>query len=382
MENRRISGRYLKQLQGYEAFIPKPLLPAPSIAIDGEMQTLLSKADRSLGRLDGSIQTLPNPNLFVFMYVRKEAVLSSQIEGTQASLNDILEAEARVLSAEHPSDVSEVLNYIAAMNDGLGRLQTLPLSLRLIREIHEKLMKGVRGRNLKPGEFRDTQNWVGPPGSTISDAIYVPPPPHEVMNLLGDLERFLYTDIDIPMLIKIGLAHAQFETIHPFLDGNGRVGRLLITFLLCQQEILTKPVLYLSHYLKKHRERYYDLLQGTRDNGDWESWLKFYLAGVAEVSNEATETARQIVGMREAHRQLIIEKFGRIAGNGMKVLEHLFQRPIIKVNDVAVLLDCSYQAANNLMAKMAEEKLIAEITGHARNRRFSYKPYIALFAGA
>ncbi|MDA1101922.1 MAG: Fic family protein [Proteobacteria bacterium] len=376
----RTSGRYVRQAAGYRAFIPAPLPPIPGIEIDAEMQALLSRADRALGRLDGSIQTLPNPGLFVFMYVRKEAVLSSQIEGTQASINDLLEVEARVFDPKHPKDVGEVLNYVLAMNHGMERLETLPLSLRLLREIHERLMQGVRGNEMKPGEFRTSQNWIGPQGGALMDASYVPPPHGELLNHLGAFETFLHVDIDMPPLIKIGLAHAQFETIHPFLDGNGRVGRLLITFLLCQQEILTKPVLYISHYLKGHRQRYYELLQGTRDNGDWEAWLKFFLAGVSDVSNEATETARRIVNLREGHRQLIARKFGRTAGNAFTTLEHLYRHPIITVNEVAELLGTTYQSANNLMAKFHEEQLVQEVTGHARNRRFSYSSFIRLFS--
>lgn len=376
----RKTGRYVRQMEGYSAFIPEPLPPEPPIAIDAEMQVLLSRADRALGRLDGSIQTLPNPELFILMYVRKEAVLSSQIEGTQASINDVLEVEARVFDPDRPSDVGEVLNYVNAMNHGLERLHTLPMSLRLIREIHERLMQGVRGNRLNPGEFRQTQNWIGAPGGGIDNASFVPPPPSRLMEMLGAFENFLHDEADIPPLIRIGLVHGQFETIHPFLDGNGRVGRLLITFLLCQQEILSTPVLYLSHYFKKHRQRYYELLQGIRDAGDWESWLKFLLVGVAEVSMEATETARGIVALREDHRQLIAENFPRIAGNGILVLEHLFKRPIVQVNDIAELLGVTFQSANALMAKFEQAGIVREITGHARNRLFSYASYIKLFS--
>ncbi len=375
----RVTGRYTGQPSGYKAFIPEPLSNTTDIDFDAELQTVLSKADRALGRLDGSIQTLPNPDLFVFMYVRKEAVLSSQIEGTQASINDVLEAEAKIFDAARPNDVAEVLNYVTAMNYGLQRLDSLPLSLRLFCEIHAKLMHGVRGGKLTPGEFRRSQNWIGPQGAALNDASFVPPPPSMVQDMLGDLETFCHADTALPALIKIGLIHAQFETIHPFLDGNGRVGRLLITFFLCQQKILRTPVLYLSHYLKKHRGRYYDLLQATRDNGDWETWLKFFLRGVAEVSDEATETARRIVDLREAHRNVITEKFGRAAGNGLTILEYLFTNPILTVNQAVERLNVGYPTANNLMARFVEANLLVEITGNARNRRFSYQPYIRLF---
>ena len=255
------AGIYQRQLTGYRAFIPARLPPTPPVEVRGDLQRLLSNADLALGRLDGSIQTLPNPDLFVFMYVRKEAVLSSQIEGTQSSLQDLLAAEAQLYTPERPKDVDEVVNYVRAMNYGLARLSDLPVSVRLIREIHARLLDGVRGSLLTPGELRRTQNWVGPGGCTLKEAVFVPPPPEVVSEALCDLERFLHDGGGLPLLIKIGLAHAQFETIHPFLDGNGRVGRLLITFLLCECGVLHKPVLYLSHYFKRHRQTYYDLLQ-------------------------------------------------------------------------------------------------------------------------
>lgn len=374
------SGRYVAQPTGYSAFLPEALPPRPEIVIDTEMQSLLSKADRALGRLDGSIQTLPNPNLFVFMYVRKEAVLSSQIEGTQSSLNDVLEVEAKVFHPDRPRDVGEVLNYIRALNYGLDRLSELPLSIRLIREIHEKLLSGVRGQNSQPGEIRTTQNWIGPQGCTLNEASFIPPPPNEVMNILGQLETFIHADIALPFLIKVGLIHAQFETIHPFSDGNGRIGRLLITFLLCHNEVLIKPVLYLSHFFKQNREEYYELLQRTRDEADWESWLKFFIRGIATVSNEATETARDIVNLREKHRQLIMEDMGRSAGKGLTVLEYIFRRPVISVNDIRAHLDVSYPSANSLIQRMVDLGLMTEITGQARNRRFRYGHYIDLFA--
>ena len=368
------------QTHGYRAFIPAPLPPDPSLQIDDEMQSLLSRADRALGRLDGSIQTLPDPDLFVFMYVRKEAVLSSQIEGTQSSLNDLLEAEAQIFNAVRPRDVGEVLNYVNAMRLGLSSLEELPVSLRLIRQIHERLLHDVRGAHRQPGELRTTQNWIGPAGCTLNTATFVPPPPDRLLDALGDWERFIHDESPMPILVKIGLAHAQFETIHPFLDGNGRAGRLLITFLLCEREILSKPVLYISHFFKQHREQYYNLLQATRDSGDWESWIKFFLEGITVVSGEATETARQIVALREQHRQLITTEFGRVAANGLTVLESLYSRPIISVNDIVDLTTVSFTAANQLMQKFVHHGLLAETTGQARNRRFRYGAYINLFS--
>lgn len=346
----------------------------------GDLQVLLSQADRALGRLDGSVQTLPNPDLFVFMYVRKEAVLSSQIEGTQSSLQDLLAAEADLFDRDtRARDVHEVINYVAAMNYGLERLAELPVSVRLIREIHERLLTGVRGSRRTPGELRRSQNWIGPAGSLLSEAVFVPPPPDIVPAALQDLERFLHRKDDLPILVKIGLAHAQFETIHPFLDGNGRVGRLLIAFLLTERRVLHKPVLYLSHYFKRQRQAYYDHLQAVRSRGDWEQWLAFFLRGVAEVSAEAAQTAGRILALREEHRAAIVAGLGRAAGNGHRVLESLFDRPIVSVKDVQAVTGTTYAAANNLVTRMAELGILQEITGYSRNRRFRYEPYVRLF---
>jgi Fic family protein len=373
------AGRYVRQMTGYRAFIPAPLPPEPPLDLSGELHRLLSSADRALGRLDGSVLTLPNPDLFVFMYVRKEAVLSSQIEGTQSSLQDLLAAEAQLFDQDLPRDVDEVINYVRAMNHGLERLHELPVSVRLIREIHAELLRGVRGGRLQPGELRTSQNWLGPGGSTLATATFVPPPPHVVPDALGDLEKFLHGDDDLPPLIKIALAHVQFETIHPFLDGNGRIGRLLITFLLTEGGILHKPVLYLSHYFKRHRQAYYDHLQAVRDRGAWEEWLAFFLRGVAEVAGEAAETARRILQLREQHRAAITAGLSRSAGNGHKILESLFDRPILSVNDVRAVTGTTYASANALVSRLVQVGVLEEMTGYARNRRFRYAPYIALF---
>lgn len=373
------AGRYVRQPSGYRAFIPARLPPSPALKLVGDLQASLSRADLALGRLDGSIQTLPNPDLFVVMYVRKEAVLSSQIEGTQSSLQDLLAAEARILSPERPSDVGEVVNYVGAMNLGLARLADLPVSVRLIREIHARLMQGGRGSRLTPGELRRSQNWIGPSGCSLTEATFVPPPPDEVPGALGDLEAFLHRDDGLPLLVKIGLAHAQFETIHPFLDGNGRIGRLLITFLLCERGVLGKPVLYLSHFFKRHRTEYYERLQAVRDVGAWETWLAFFLRGVAEVSAQASETARSIMVLREQHRALITAHLGRAAGNGYKVLEHLYRQPILSVGDVQALCRIAFPTANELVSRLVEHGILAEFTGQSRNRRFRYESYIRLF---
>ena len=373
------SGQYVRQMEGYRAFFPLPLPPKPPVPITGELQNLLSQADRALGRLDGSIQTLPSPNLFLFMCVRKEAVLSSQIEGTQSSLQDVLEVEAKILAADHPQDADEALNYIEAMNHGLKLLEKLPVSVRLIREIHAKLLRHTQGFHLNPGELRTRQNWIGPEGCGLNEAEFVPPTPNEVPVALGKLEVFLHNPGDCPALIWIGMAHAQFETSHPFLDGNGRVGRLLITFLLCEQKILLQPVLYLSSFFKRHRQQYYEKLQSVRDNGTWEEWLIFFLRGVAEVSQEATDTARAVLALQEKHRRLITDKLGRAAANGHCVLEYLYKHPIVRVSHVRNWIGTTYPAANNLVSRMADCGILEEFTGHSRNRAFRYRDYIQLF---
>ncbi|MFA7079055.1 MAG: Fic family protein [Syntrophomonas sp.] len=368
------SGNYIRQIDGYKAFIPNPLPPEP-LELDWEIQELLSKADRALGRLDGITELLPNPDLFVAMYIRQEAVLSSQIEGTQASLVDVLEYESKSQKGIK-KDVSEVLNYISAIHYGLDRLQELPLSLRLIREIHQRLLENTRGSNKNPGEFRTSQNWIGAHGCTIKDSAFVPPPVPEMTKAMGDLELFLHNDdLKMPFLIKVGLAHAQFETVHPFLDGNGRMGRLLITFLLCSSGILRQPLLYLSYYFKKNRKQYYDLLQSVRDNDLWEDWLKFFLTGVYEVSQGATEKARTIIRMREKHRD-VVNGFGTFS---IPLLEYLYQNPIITVNGVVEDLEINYSTANRLVTCFYTAGILKNISGTARNRLYGYSDYLDLF---
>lgn len=381
MTNSHRAGTYIKQRTGYRAFIPKPLPPDPPINLRGNVQVQLSRADRAIGRLDGSVETLPNPDLFVMMYVRKEAVLSSQIEGTQSSLSDLLEAEAEIIGEpRRATDVQEVVRYVNAMNHGLLRLDELPVSVRLIKEIHERLMSGARGGHLTPGETRSSQNWIGPSGCGLGEALFVPPPPTDVPQALGELEQFLHAHDELPALIKIGLAHAQFETIHPFLDGNGRLGRLLITFLLTERRILNKPVLYLSHYFKAHRAEYYERLQAIRDQGAFEAWLEFFLCGVEKVSNEAVETSRRILSMREEHRERVTMEFGRAAAHGHRVLESLYRHPILSVRSVQAVTGTSFRAANQLVARFVSHGILREITGNARNRKFRYEPYVSLFS--
>ncbi|MDM9382476.1 Fic family protein [Chlorogloeopsis sp. ULAP01] len=373
------SGRYVKQVEGYSAFLPAPLPPDPPIKLDDlELIRLLSDADRALGRLDGSTSILPNPDLFVAMYVRQEAVLSSQIEGTQSTLEDVLQFEIDVKNQEIPKDVEEVVNYIRAMNYGLERLKEFPLCLRLIREIHAHLVDGVRGGDRTPGEFRTSQNWIGATGCNLATASFIPPPITEMNQALDNLEKFLHDTKSFPVLILCGLAHAQFETIHPFLDGNGRMGRLLITFLLCERGILQRPLLYLSHYLKAHRIEYYDRLMAIRTDGDWEGWLKFFLRGVFEVSQSATATARSILNLRETHREIIGQKISS-SNYGLRLLDFLFQQPIVTVRLVEEHLQCAYVTASKTVEQFVELGFLREITGWQRNRLYRYEPYLALF---
>jgi len=371
------AGRYVSQPTGYRAYCPAPLPPVPPVAIEGELLRLLSDADRALARLDAVSTFLPNPDLFVAMYVRQEAVLSSQIEGTQSTLEDVLAYEANATHNKAPKDVEEVVNYVRAMNHGLKRLPELPLSLRLLREIHKELMHNVRGAERTPGEFRNSQNWIGPPGSTLANAAFVPPPAHELMQFLGDFEKFIHAHkVDTPLLIQCGLAHAQFETIHPFLDGNGRVGRLLIALMLCEANALARPLLYLSHYLKANRAEYYDRLTAIRERGDWEGWLRFFLRGVAQVSAQASETARRIIALREAQRATFATN-----ANALKLIDALFERPMVNVKQTSEILGVSYVTANSLVAKLEKAGLLKEVTSWGRNRAFRFDAYLALFSG-
>jgi Fic family protein len=376
MTNR--SGKLITQPGGYKAFIPAKLPPSPALRVEGALQNLLSQADMALARLDGMGYFLPNADLFIAMFVRKEALLSSQIEGTQASLEDIFKYESGD-KLENINDVAEVINYIRALNYGMERLKTLPMSLRLIKEIHGVLMQGTRGGNKAPGEFRKTQNWIGPQGSTVKDARYIPPPPQEVVKTMGDLEHYIHKGRKLPVLIDCGLVHYQFESIHPFLDGNGRVGRLLITFYLYFREVLHRPLLYLSYYFKKNRQEYYDRLNMVRDNGDYEQWIAFFLKGVVETADSAVETARKILELQTKHRDLLWKK--KLSSPfAIGILERLFQKPYVSVNDVAREFSISFQAASNLVSQLEGAGILHEITGKKRDKRFIYAEYISILS--
>jgi Fic family protein len=374
------AGSFIAQPEGYGAFIPKPLPPAPPLELDPALVSLLEEAVGELGRLDGVARIIPDPDFFVSMYVRREAVLSSQIEGTQSTLEDLLELELESSRTEAPSDAFEIANYIRAMNFGLERIRTLPLSLRLIREIHRELLRDGRGSKATPGEFRRIQNWIGPEGASIQQATFVPPPVPDMERALHDFEGYLHTEGSYSTLLDVGLTHAQFETIHPFLDGNGRVGRLLNTFLLVHRGILRRPLLYLSHYFKLHRAEYYDRLMAVRLAGDWEGWIRFFLRGVVQTAKEAAETAEQVFELRESHRSLILEK--KLGKNGLLLLSNLFQRPLVNIGLVAQLLGTTFPTAGRLVAAFEELGLLREITGRKRSRMFRYEPYLALFDDA
>lgn len=372
------SGRYVTQLREdlqYKAFVPNSL--PFEIKMDSELQSLLSKADLSFGRLDGIAETLPDVDFFILMYIRKEATLSSQVEGTQATFADVLKAEAKIKDLEIHKDVDEVLNYIKAMNYGLKRLKTLPLSLRLTKEIHKILLTGVRGEGRNPGEFRKSQNWMGG-GPSIQRADFVPAPHQEIMPLLDNLEKFLYDQSPIPLLIKTGLIHVQFENIHPFLDGNGRIGRLLITFYLCQQKVLGKPLLYLSDFFKKYRQEYYDRLNAFHRKDDIEGWLKFFLEGVNITSNEAVETSKKIIKLREEDLKKVLT-LGRSAPKATLVFNSLFHTPLTTIGDVEKITGLKNPNALALVNKLVKLEILTETTGRKRNRIFAYERYIKLF---
>jgi len=372
------SGKYITQLKDkdlqYKAFVPE-LLPF-KIDFNGELQQLLSKADLALGRLDGIAENLPDVDFFIKMYVRKEATFSSQVEGTQATFADLLNAEAKIEGLEKHEDVDEILNYIQAMNYGLERLKTLPISLRLIKELHKILLQGVRGENKDPGEFRRSQNWVG--GSSIKKASFVPCPPQEVISKLDNLEGFMYKNSQIPVLIKTGLIHAQFENIHPFLDGNGRMGRLLITFYLCQQEVLKKPLLYLSAFFKKNRQEYYNRLNAIHEQDDIEGWLKFFLDGIIETSSQAVETNKKIIELRKQDLEKILT-LGSSSKKATQIFNYLAHTPFLTIKDAEKITGLKNPNASVLIKKIVGLGILEEKTKKKRNQVFRYQKYVNIF---
>lgn len=363
--------------ESVRAFVPGPLPPVPSLEITGARQLLLERATLAIGRLDSIGTLLPDPHLFLYAYVRREAVLSSQIEGTQSSLSDLLLFELEQAPGAPLDDVLEVSNYIAALNHGMARLREgFPLSNRLLREMHAALMAKGRGSDKQPGEFRRSQNWIG--GTRPGNARFVPPPPGDVEPCMAALERFLHDDtVGLPILLRAALAHVQFETIHPFLDGNGRLGRLLIALLLHHGGLLSEPLLYLSLYLKEHRTLYYDLLDRVRATGDWEAWVDFFLDGVEHTARSAVLTARRLVDLFQADT-LRIQQTGRAAASALRVLSALRQRPVLTLKHLRDTNGMTFPTAAKAMQKLIETGIARELTGQRRNRIFVYDAYLAI----
>jgi Fic family protein len=365
------------QPEAFSSFLPCPLPPEPAVEFNTELQDLGERANRALGRLDGMTRLLSDRAVFLYMYVRKEAVLSSQIEGTQSSLADLLLYESEAAPGVPLDDVAEVSRYMAALDHGLARLRGgFPLSVRLVREIHGVLLARGRDSQLMPSQLRTTQNWIG--GTRPANAVFVPPPPDKVPDCLADLERFMHDQpTRTPTLIKAALAHVQFETIHPFLDGNGRLGRLLITLLLCAEEALSEPMLYLSLYFKQHRSLYYDLLQHVRLEGDWEAWLRFFMEGVAEAAEQASSTAGRILD-QFALDQAKIDTLGRAAGSALRVHQLLRQRPLLFITRTAAELDLTRPTVSAALDHLTRLGIVREVTGRRRERLFAYHDYLAI----
>jgi len=374
------AGKKVKQGSGkaeYFCFVPADLpLQNPPIQYDDEMIYLVSEANRFIGRLDEVTDTLISPSYFVYMYARKEAALSSQIEGTRATFSDLIKAEAG-MADEVPNDVQEIENYVKAISYGFERLETLPLSLRLIREIHAILMTGVRGENKSPGEFRRSQNWIG--GYSINTASYVPPSVDYLNGCLDNFEKFMHENDRMSPLVKVALIHSQFEMIHPFLDGNGRVGRLLIAFYLAAKNILHKPTLYISKFIKRNQQAYYDCLSNIHIKGDYESWIKFFLTGVIETAKEAVEIARYITVLREndLHK---ISVLGRTSENAMAIYEGLFDKPTISIEEAMAKLDISAATGGRLLERLCEEGILTNLDNRKRKKVFVYQNYIDVFS--
>jgi Fic family protein len=362
------AGRIVQAPGGYAAFVPAPL--PPDLSYPPALVRALSRADSTLSELSGLGRQLPNPNLLIAPYIRREAVLSSRIEGTRASLSDLLLDEAES-NQPGDSDVREVRNYVAALEHGLLRLRELPLSLRLVRELHERLMQGVRGEQATPGEFRRSQNWIGPAGSTPATAPYVPPPPDLLMGCLASWETFLHDRESFPDLIQCALLHEQFEAIHPFLDGNGRVGRLLITLFLVERGRLAQPLLYLSDYIEAHRQQYYDMLQRVRTEGDWLGWLDFFLTGVEQTARAAVRQASRLMDLREHYRQRLSRR-----PNALRLLDELFVNPYLTAARAAKILNVSDPTARQAIAYLQGEGVLGEMTGRRWGRTYLARPIL------
>lgn len=373
MNNR--AGHYKSNLSGemaYKSFVPNPLPPAPPIELTEDMIALLVKANSQLAVLEHVATRIPNVELFVSMYVRKEALMSSQIEGTQATLEDVLDP---MLDANTNRNVADVINYIKATEFALERLQTLPLCNRLIKETHAILMDGVRGQEKSPGEFRYSQNWIGGQGSTLKNARYIPPSPDDMLNAMSDLEKYINADDELDALVRAALIHYQFETIHPFLDGNGRVGRLLITLFLMEQKVLTTPALYISYFLKKNRVEYYDRMTEVRTKGNYEQWIKFFLQAILESAEDATATIDELIVLHDAN-VAVISKLGRAAKNTMLVFNYLESNPIIEIRKTAEALGITFNTTSSAVNRLVNEGILVQTSGNSRNRTFAYEAYL------
>jgi len=369
------SGKLVRATGGYWAFVPNPL--PPKIDWDDALVSSISNADIALGTLSGLGETLPNPHLLIYPFIRREAVLSSRIEGTQSSLSDLLLFEAT--NVERQRDVKEVQNYVRAMEYGLKRLNELPLSLRFIRELHGTLMEGVRGENATPGEFRQSQNWIGTSGATLNEATFVPPPVAEMQECLNHLEKFLHTKTKLPPLVQSALVHYQFEAIHPFLDGNGRIGRLLSTLLLCQRNVLSKPLLYLSAFFEKHRQEYYELLLKVSSSGEWREWIEFFLAAVTEQSGDAVSRSRRLLELLRTYSQVVRDK--HLPPTAIQLVELIFMKPVLNIKTAQEYLKVSYPSAQNAISLLTEAGILTEITGRKRDKAYAANEVIKVLDG-
>lgn len=370
------SGKLEKHPTGYSYFLPAPINDQWKWE-DQTLNLLLEKAAIKLGELNSYARLVPNIDLFIQLHVTKEAVVSSRIEGTQTQMDEALLDEDEI-NPERKNDWHEVNNYIKALNQAIEELEKLPISSRLIKQTHKTLLSSVRGEHKLPGEYRSSQNWIG--GNTLLDAVFIPPNQAYVYELMSDLEKFLHNDENhVPALIKIGIAHYQFETIHPFLDGNGRIGRLLITLFLVDQKILQKPLLYLSAYFEKNKGLYYDNLTFVRSKNDMTQWLKYFLAGVAETAENATQTLSAILELKARLESTLTQTYGKRAANAAVLLQHLFKKPVIHVKQVQLLLGVSYKAANDLVGDFVQTNVLKEMTGQMRNRVFVFDEYLKMF---
>lgn len=373
MNNR--AGHYKSNLSGemtYKSFVPNPLPPSPPIELTEDIIALLVKANSQLAVLESVATRIPNVELFVSMYVRKEALMSSQIEGTQATLEDVLDP---MLDANTNRNVADVVNYIKATEFAINRLQALPLCNRLIKETHAVLMEGVRGQEKSPGEFRYSQNWIGGQGSTLKNAQYIPPSPDDMLDAMSDLEKYINADDDLDALIRAALIHYQFETIHPFLDGNGRVGRLLITLFLMEKRVLSTPALYISYFLKKNRVEYYDRMTEVRTKGNYEQWVKFFLQAIMESAEDATATIDELIALHDANVS-VISKLGRAAKNVMLVFNYLESNPIIEIRKTSEALGITFNTTSSAVNRLVDADILVQTSNNSRNRTFAYEAYL------